>query len=334
MKPSPARRLAEWAVCHGLLIAALLLPASFTAFQLTDIHWGFALAYWALLAAGVFLAFFHTRSHGRGSACSRVAVTAEDLTKLRYRFILAAVRSLPIVVTIGGILFVTLPLVFSSRHRADDFVSLRATAVVTVFIWFTMSLLAAFLFRARNAELFPASNRSALGQSVAEHVHRADHHSHWITSFVFPLYIISAIGPDSGRWNSAHSAIGLLLIASFAAGWRHGRELCEICVTEFRVDAPGYAASKRWIFTIGHKGQFTFAISATAGCVIDMAFRGFFVTTASLSLMACATVAVTFTNRFHRKYQPWCPYCHPGDGGQEHTEIPDPTGGHDRPVPA
>jgi hypothetical protein len=137
--------------------------------------------------------------------------------------------------------------------------------------------------------------------------------------------------PQDGPWGLVGWATVLLLFAALYLSYRHTSTLCEECVTEFRIDAPEYAALRGWRFTAMHR--------------LPLMTAGWAATVAShwmphpwkLGIQVAWNASVAGSavlTAFHTKYQPWCPYCSGGDGGDgEAEEVPDPAPNHGKPLP-
>ncbi|MET9360423.1 hypothetical protein ABZX93_05890 [Streptomyces sp. NPDC006632] len=329
-------RFLAWLACRGILFVALLLPAANVMAQLNDTSWAFNVGSWVLGAISIILLVFHVGSHGPNATCQRATKTCADLKKRRYRLVLGYSRTWPLAVVGTALLLVLTPIFVPYKDdQPNDSVSLRYTAVMLGVIWIGLTLLAAYLFRARNAHHLPSREPSPRALKLSEHVRRVCHRSHWfVLGAVLAASCASLFVPEHGPWSSITGVTIVLVLAAFIADGRHSDNLCETCVVEFRVDAPEYAASKKWVFTADHKGRRVYWIAALTCIAIQFTFDNTPASTTATMGVNLLFVASAFINRFHRTYQPWCPYCHGGGGGgHEHTEVPDPTGGHGRPVP-
>lgn len=134
-------------------------------------------------------------------------------------------------------------------------------------------------------------------------------------------------------WSTAlHVLLSGLTIFMLVAALVHGARLCERCVTEFVIDAPERAARHErrfWFFHQSAWGLALMMIPLGVSSFLDAPWRG-----VGFTFVAGAQVASALLSRFHGSYQPWCPFCRRGRGGDDETEaVPDPTGGHGRPLP-
>ncbi|MFF9074640.1 hypothetical protein ACF1A9_20390 [Streptomyces sp. NPDC014872] len=329
-------RFVAWLACRGLLLIALLLPAAAVMAQLSDRHWLFSVGQWGLLGVSVILLVFHIGGHGIEPTCPRATKTADVLKKRRHRLVLAYARLWPLVVGVFVLCFIATPVLMPYRgDQPNDAISLGATARTTGVTWIGLSLLAAYLFKARHAEFLPPREDSARSRRFAQRLRLICHRSHWaVVGAIATMVCAVVFVPEHGPWSTITSFAVFLVLAAFIADGRHSSTLCEPCVAEFRVDAPEYAAGKSWLFSVEHKGRRFYRIAVLVAVAVQLSFSGTPVSITTTIAVNALLVAQTFVNRFHRMYNPWCPYCHPGNGGHEEAQVPDPTGGHGRPVPA
>lgn len=323
-----------WVARRGIIFAALFQPAALVMGQVADNHWAFTVGQWTLMALSVILLIAHIGSHN--ATCDRTAKTGEDLKKRRYRLVLAYARTWPVAVAGIAVFMVVTPIIRPSQgDQPHDKVSLPYTAIMTGILWLGLSLLAAYLFRARNSHHIATREPSPRAQKLTERIRRICHRSHWfVAGSILGLLCAVIFLPEKGAWSSITSCMSILVLAAYAADARHSDTLCETCVAEFRVDAPEYAASKSWVFTVEHKGRAVYWVVALVAIAIQLSLDDTAASKAATLGINTLFLASAFVNRFHRSYSPWCPYCRDnGDGGHEHTEVPDPTGGHGRPVP-
>jgi hypothetical protein len=159
------------------------------------------------------------------------------------------------------------------------------------------------------------------------------HNGHWVVVGMAVVVSVTSFTPVSGGWGAAQSVIFVGFLLAAYANHRHSMSLCEQCVTEFRTDAPEYAAQRTGRFRVAHRyGWFPMVVTLGlmgSDAFVDAPYDLYFMPV-SFGLIACFTLL----ERFHCSYQPWCPYCHGGGGGGGHAEaVPDPSGGHGRPLP-
>ncbi|MFF8917837.1 hypothetical protein ACF08M_32160 [Streptomyces sp. NPDC015032] len=329
-------RFVGWLACRGLFLIALLLPVVVEMTSLNDMHWLFSVGQWGLLGVSVILLTLHIGGHGIEPTCPRATRNPDVLKKRRYRLVLAYARIWPLVVGFLILFIIATPVFMPYRgEQPNNAISLRRATMTAGVAWISLSLLAAYLFKARHAEFLPPRETSARPLRLARRLRLICHRSHWfVVGAIVAMACAVVFVPEPSRWSSITIFAFFLVLAAFIADCRHSGTLCEPCVAEFRVDAPEYAAAKSWVFAVWHKGQRFDWIAALVFATVLLSYRGTPIAPAIILVMNALSVAQTFVNRFHRMYYPWCPYCHPGNGGHEGTQAPDPTGGHGQPVPA
>jgi len=159
-------------------------------------------------------------------------------------------------------------------------------------------------------------------------VHRMD----WVFVSLALIAGASAFLPRT-RWAAVVQAVlALVAVAGIFFKHQHGGRLCEQCVTAFPINAPEYADKRKKRFKAFHS-SWVIVPPALACCMASMllesSWRGVVYMVPWVMQAGLALVA-----RFHSSYQPWCPYCRDGGGGEGEAEsAPDPSGGHGRPLP-
>ncbi|MET8342497.1 hypothetical protein [Streptomyces microflavus] len=315
---------------HAMKLLALLTPGAVTLTQLTGRHWVFLVGAWTTNLVMLFLLVLHCATHTSTEWCPRHKPF--DPKALRHRL---AVRFAGLAwVAIAAIIIYTIVRSFFSDpdHKATS-LALRPTISMLALYWGGLAMIAANLFAARNKDALPHATPSSRGTAFAGYGRRLVHRSHWLVLIAVAGTTALVFAPDSGVWNSVRTMATFLVLAAILGDMRHSDRLCEPCVTEFRVDAPEYAAKRCWLFTIDHRGRRPYlalvVLSLVASHVFDRHTAPSIANTIGIMTIFGA---ITLVNRFHRTYRPWCPYCRNGGGGHEHTEVPDPASG--RPVPA
>ena len=126
------------------------------------------------------------------------------------------------------------------------------------------------------------------------------------------------------------SAVGMMLVSM-----RHTRELCERCITRVPLDPAAAVERSATILRAVHNLRWLvapIAVFLAAGMALPQHSWG---SNLADSLATCMCLIVTLCAARHRVLQPWCPFCHRGDGGSgETSEVPDPSDGKRKPVPA
>jgi hypothetical protein len=285
----------------------------------------------AMLAAfAASLAYLHVSAAGDCPDCRRIP---EDRLKRWYyrawiHFSRWAVQLLGAVI-LASMLAVTF--LFPVRKHAGEQFNWGADAV-----WFaavlagTVALSAVRFRRVHAAEVTPYTPVrnffAGKGQGLR-------HKGEWFyIAVIIPMSALN-FAPRYGVWDKVGGVAMLILVVATYAQMQHGMSLCAQCVTEFRTDAAEHAARHTWRFTAIHRvtpflsgtGLVVMLFSETAG---DSAWRGVFY----LPLYA-SIISGMLLGRFHGSYQPWCPYCRRGGGGEDSEMVPDPTGDHGRPLP-
>lgn len=137
--------------------------------------------------------------------------------------------------------------------------------------------------------------------------------------------------PNLPRIANALITVGVLgvLFASF----QHTRELCERCIGRVPLDPTAAVNRSRPALKAVHRNKvliIPIVVFVLAGMVLpEHSWWAHLFN--SLAMGSCLTANVC-TGR-HRLLEPWCPFCHRGDG-DDNAELPAPTGGTSKPVPA
>lgn len=160
------------------------------------------------------------------------------------------------------------------------------------------------------------------------------HHADRIALALAVVAMIMSFMPrEGGPMNTARLAVSFLLLFAVEANQRHGMTLCEECVKNFRVDAAEYAHARVWRLKAVHRlGPVAFFL------ILGVFIASFLVEGIAMAfimfLMYAQFIALILLGRFHGAYQPWCPVCRNGGGGDDECEAhPTPTGGNGRPLP-
>lgn len=234
-----------------------------------------------------------------------------------------------LIVFFGG--FFLLAVFSDSSGDGFNFMVFAVTSSTVVFL---SLCLASFLFHLANREVY-GRGTSRAGLWVSEIFRRTGHHLIKVGSVLFAMTtVVYLLMPRSDARSIATALLICAIFGVWAGYYRHALSLCEQCAVDLPVDAPGYAQRRKVFFTAAHR--YTLLISAFGiVCVFTGMVVGESVITDVLTGVNLITLAVsTLISRFHSRYQPWCPICHPGRGnGGAHDEVPDPTSGHGKPLP-
>ncbi|MFF1693087.1 hypothetical protein ACFVXC_05595 [Streptomyces sp. NPDC058257] len=319
------------AVHHALKLLALLTPGAVALNQLTSKHWAYLAGAWTANVILLLLLVLHIATHTSTEWCPRHKPF--DPTALRHRL---AVRlaGLTWLAIAAIVVYTIVGSYFSDPDHKATAITLRTTISLLALYWGGLAVIAVNLFAARNKDALPEPKPSRHSTTLTEYGRRLAHRSHWLVLIAASAATALVFAPDAGVWNSARTISTFLVVAAIIGDIRHSSSLCETCVSEFRVDAPQYADKRRWLFTIDHRGRRTYLVLAVLSLIAGHLFERHTAPSIANSIGIMVVFAgITLVNRFHRTYQPWCPYCRNGGGGHEHTEVPNPTGGHGRPVP-
>ncbi|MFD7835531.1 hypothetical protein [Streptomyces sp. NPDC059761] len=159
------------------------------------------------------------------------------------------------------------------------------------------------------------------------------HRSHWLYLAIMVPIAVSNFMPPTGVWGAVSVPLVLAYILVFMINAQHSMRLCETCCVEFRIDAAEHSAKHHRQFALAHRlNPLMFKAALVALVSIVLVGRPW---SAVIQLVYIATItALVFLNRFHGRYQLWCPYCRrPRGDGDDKEEAPDPTPGHGRPLP-
>lgn len=146
---------------------------------------------------------------------------------------------------------------------------------------------------------------------------------------VFLVFVAWSITLDCGVHPPGALIVisAVAMIATILAQWGyHDRRLCERCIAAAPALNPD-AAVARWdpALRVCHRPKrvvATLSVLLLAGLVASAALRGW--PSGLLNGITITLIGAASTAQWqHTRLQPWCPYCHWGDGGDEET-VPDP----------
>jgi hypothetical protein len=118
-----------------------------------------------------------------------------------------------------------------------------------------------------------------------------------------------------------------VVIASWLAMRQHDRKLCEICAVAMPLNAAETASRYHRRFALAHASSNRRLI---VGYLVILLGSNFFLIYGTEGRIAWAVVQSTMfylvlAYSSHRKYQPWCPQCRGGGGGDDdRVQAPDP----------
>jgi hypothetical protein len=325
--------LPRWLTHHALKLLPFVAVANILTTDIKGRHWAINVASWVLLAAMAMLLAMGAIHAYLGHPCQLCkAKPAERLRRPHYRAVIAISRhaGLPLAVIVGSILAVV-PMIWGDPRYGDRIFEWKQDAVrASLSLAITMFLAAVRFDRANYPDrVRPTPITTFLRKRATGLIHKG----HWL--YLAAMIPLAATGflPQTGAWGTLGYLSGMLSIGGQYINSQHGTTLCEECVTEFPTDAPEYAAQRKWRFTVFHRWSGIRALLAVVAIIVVSHFLSRpWSGVAYLPLLLFVGLLVVMA-RFHSSYQPWCPYCRRGRGGDDPEVAPDPTGDHGRPLP-
>lgn len=297
-----------------------------------DVHWGFVAADVTASVAIFFTllwALMHYRFTDDCPRCSHLPETALRTRRYRAWWLFGRWGAAPVLLAMLVIGAVNIWR-GSAHHGRHDHIPWSVDGPFLAWFAFVLVWLKAFEFVKRHSLTHA---ESGIGEWLTEHAKNLLHRSYWLVLGAIGLRVATAALPKHGLWGELWMGSGLLMTGCFYLDIRHNLGLCEQCAGEFRTDASGYAATHRGRFRMFHSGTRPgLVVPLLAAAVLTPFLPGHW-DAVDVILFCAYAAAMTFLGRFHNRYQPWCPICHPGDGGYDGEEAPEPTGDHGRPLP-
>lgn len=172
--------------------------------------------------------------------------------------------------------------------------------------------------------------------TVAERKERWRGARHWMMRLlaVFSLLYIPLEWWPKSPWYVAVPMIAVQSIVIFGYVM-HFREMCEKCIATMPLDPQKAIDKEKPLLWITHKWWLR------VGLLVASIATGALTKSTTVTHMACNSgydVWFSFTifaQLRHSRLEPWCPWCRRGGGGDDESEeVPDPTDGKSKPVPA
>jgi hypothetical protein len=145
------------------------------------------------------------------------------------------------------------------------------------------------------------------------------------------LYGVHGVAGLAGGW-----MVIALLSGSVFLGARHDSGMCEWCLTSMPLNAPDRVNQPRtrMMLRIRHPRQ-RYVLAAGAVTVAALVFPAHgWVLALTVTCFTVPLATAWAALYVHRKVEPWCPWCHPGGGGEDEVPEPDKPPGDRLPVPA
>ncbi len=120
------------------------------------------------------------------------------------------------------------------------------------------------------------------------------------------------------------------LFVTTIIGWlnmrQHDRRLCEICAGAMPLNAAEVASRYRRRFLVAHASASRRLIICYLVVLLGSNALLFFGTPgrAGWAVVQLTMIYLVLSYSSHRRFQPWCPQCSGGGGGDEHVDVPDP----------
>jgi hypothetical protein len=171
--------------------------------------------------------------------------------------------------------------------------------------------------------------------TTATREERFRHGRHLANIGVYLFLLATAAMPWFPRPPRLVSLLVMVVLGGIVlAVMKHERELCERCINRVPLD-PGKAVAKnRLVLRMCHRAKWALgtmiALLLVSYCLPESWWESSLASTLSMT----AAITMVFSANRHNVLQPWCPFCHRGDGGSESAEVPDPSDGKRKPVPA
>jgi hypothetical protein len=281
------------------------------------------------------IAYYHTRHADHCPSCRH---HPEDrLKRPHYRALLhfsrwcgafSLVTSGAILVMMG-ILMATGVIPYDEESRETSFDLQTSLPLFSAALLITLTL---SVTRFRNANQPGLQPYTPFRNYLAGPGQNLRHRGFWLIIAAVIVNVALHLTPDTAVWAALQGLGTITLLTLLYIDHQHTLSLCEQCVTQFPTDAPEHAAARKWRFSVFHRCGWV-PLAAMVGQWTGQSFVDGLWDTAFYALTWSAILLLTLLGRFHNAYQPWCPICHPGRGGDEHEEVPDPTPGSGRPLP-
>ena len=115
--------------------------------------------------------------------------------------------------------------------------------------------------------------------------------------------------------------VPLTLVAVVLLSWalmrQHDRRLCEACVSAMPLNAAEQAAKYKRRFWLAHTGSEPRYVIPYLAVLIGSNFATSTVGRIGWAVIQMSMIYLILSTTTHRRFQPWCPWCSDGGGGQE-----------------
>jgi hypothetical protein len=160
----------------------------------------------------------------------------------------------------------------------------------------------------------------------------SDRWGHWGASILIASILAAiALGvqpPPAGSWIAL--ALPLTLFAGVLVSWvkmrNHDRRLCERCARAMPLNAAETSHYLRHRFAVAHaagrRGLLVpyLAVLLGSNALLLAGYPG----RLGWALVQSSMIYLVLSYSAHRRFQPWCPQCRDGGGGQERFISPEP----------
>lgn len=319
---------------HALKLGGTVLAPAIALIPARGLHWsvdaGLNLAYFVGLLA-LCTGVMHSRS--KRFNCPHCRTKPETvLRRLHNRIAFAFGRhgGPPLAVVAFLILLgpVVMPLPPRGPEAPESAYQWHASITVAVVFLIVPAFFSANAFYRRHRGLDHPSMVSAF----AARAKRLTHRVHWLVLAANVAFVVTVALPETTWSNALLALIAVANVALTTLQMHHSQSLCEVCVTEWPVDAPEKAEAKRWrlkaVHTQGRALTFGILLLVLTAVVTPQPWSAVFYVPAFAVLAGSS-----FLLRFHSNFQPWCPYCRRGGGSDETIEANPDGGPHGRPLP-
>lgn len=145
---------------------------------------------------------------------------------------------------------------------------------------------------------------------------------------------VIALGLDPQPLSPRVAVLASILILAFvlitwSALRRHDRRLCELCATAMPLNVAEVAARHRLRFAVVHSATVKPVVLSYLAVLLGsdiLLMRGSFPERVAWALVQSSMVYLVLAYSSHRRFQPWCPQCHGGQGERDriHDAGPSP----------
>ncbi|MBE7189375.1 hypothetical protein [Jatrophihabitans endophyticus] len=117
-------------------------------------------------------------------------------------------------------------------------------------------------------------------------------------------------------------ALFAVVLLSWALMRQHDRRLCEACVAAMPLNAAEQSVRYKRRFWLAHTGSEPRFLIPYLAVLIGSNFATSTVGRIGWAVIQLSMIYLILSTTTHRRFQPWCPWCSDGGGGQEVPETP------------